>query len=238
MEFIPNSYGYLVPKEEYEELQIEVDKMNEIRLNGLTEFNKFLEKIGIEPVSLDGLKPSKELTKTDSKGSVLDARIKRFPPPYKNPYDFDFDYNHPDECKRIMVQRIQNFRQLKPENRFSDIPMRMKDKFVNKLEYFVSQSVNPIRFKLLDKVKNMNVEDFIKIHFSWYNNIAGVEVFHVNYVINQWASYFEIETEIEYDSMTGEDKETIYKNMPKISFGVEDELDKQIRRHFYGFYDE
>jgi hypothetical protein len=233
--FIPNSYGYWVPKREYEELQIEVDKMNDIRMKGLMEFNSFLESIGIDKIALDGNKPAKELTKTNAKGYVYDVRIKRFPEPYKNPYDMDYKDQNPEVCKKLMIQKIQNFKQINAAKQFENIAVKTKTKFENKLSYMVSQSENPIRFKLLNKIMNMSVEEFTKIHFNWYNNIAGSEVFHINYVINQWASYFGVDTEIEYDSMTGEDREKMYKNMPKISFGKEDDLDKEIRHYFYDF---
>jgi hypothetical protein len=237
MEFTPNSYGYWVPKEEYEKLQNEVNRMNEIRMKGLIEFNSFLESIGIDKIALDGNKPAKELTKTNAKGIVYDARIKRFPEPYKNPYDMDYKDKAPEECKKLMVQKIQNFRQIKPENQFKNIAAKTKMKFENKLSYMVSQSENPIRFKLLNKIMNMSVEEFTKIHFSWYNNIAGVEVFHINYVINQWAGYFGIDQEVEYDSMTGRDKDEMFRNRTKISFGVQDETDKEIRKYFYDLYE-
>jgi hypothetical protein len=237
MDKIMNSYGYLVPKNEYEKLQNKVDQMNEIRMNGLREFNKVLEKIGLVPIALDGNKAVRDLIKTNVDGTVPDNRIKRFPAPYKNPYDIDFEDRNLTECELLMKQRIQNFEQINPENEFSNIAVKMKKKFENKLSYFVSQSVNPIRFELMKTIHNMNLDDFIKIYFRWQNNIAGEEVFHVNYVINQWASYFGIESKVDYDFMTGEDKEAKNKNEKRISFGLEDEQDKEIRHHFYGFYE-
>jgi hypothetical protein len=237
MNLIKNTYGYLVPKNEYEKLQLEVNKMNDIRMKGLIEFNSFLESIGIDKIALDGNKPAKELTKTNAKGIVYDARIKRFPEPYKNPYDIDLENRNAEECEKLMEEKVQNFKQIKPENQFKNIAAKMKRKFENKLGYLVTQSENPIRFKLLNKIKNMSVEEFTKIYFSWYNNIAGVEVFHVNYVFNQWAGYFGIDHEIDYDFMTGEDSETKFKNEPKISFGLENKYDKEMKRHFYDLYE-
>jgi hypothetical protein len=231
MELTVNSYGYLVPKQDYEDLQKEVDRKNEIRMQGLIELNSLLESIGIDTIALDGNKPANELLKiADVSGTVPDSRLRCFKPPYRNPYDMDFKDKPVEECKRIMKQKIQNFRQLNPEKQFNDLAFKTKHKFENKLEYLVTISENPIRFELLNKVKNMSIEEFTRIYFNWCNNILSVEVFHINYVFNQWAEYFYIDVKYDYDFMTGENKDL--KRNEFMLFGIENDEDKRIREFF------
>jgi hypothetical protein len=233
MELTKNSYGYNVPKYDYEKLQNEVKKRNEIRMKALIEFNKVLDKAGLDTIGLDGIKPAKELTKTESLGEVQDVRIERLPPLFKNPYDISFEGMSEEESFDFMEVRLKEFYALDVNKIFNNIALNMKREFENKVEEFATRSINPIRYTLLNKIKDMNLEEFIKIYFSWYNNIAGENEMIPNFVINQWAWYFDVKRVKEYDVCTDEDMDEAYKNVPKY---FQDEEDKQIRQHYYGYF--
>lgn len=233
MELTKNSYGYNVPKYDYEKLQNEVNKRNEIRMAALTEFNEILYKSGLDTIGLNGLKPAKELTKTNAVGEILDARIERLPHLFKNPFDISFEGMSEDESFDIMEKRIKEFYAIDVQKMYDNLAFNIKREFEEKVQSFVERSINPIRYTLLNKIKEMSVEDFIKIYFSWYNNIAGENDMIPNFVLNQWAWYFDIETVKEYDVVTDEDMDEIYKMVPKY---FQDEEDKAIRKHFYDYY--
>jgi hypothetical protein len=233
MEMKVNSYGFNVPKGDYEKLQEEVDKRNEIRMQSLIEFNKVLESVGIDTIGLDGYKSIRELTTLDVDGDVLDSRINRLPKPFKNPYDVSFEGMNEIECFEMMDLRIKEFYKIDVNKLYDNLALNMKSGFEGKVKSFVDRSINPIRFTLLNKIMEMSVGDFIKIYFRWFNNIVGENVFAPNYVINQWAWYFDIETEKEYDMITDEDMDEVYKSVPKY---FQDDEDKEIRRHFYDYF--
>jgi Ca2+-binding EF-hand superfamily protein len=239
MKLTTNSYGFNVPKDEYEELQKEVDKRNEIRMNGLIEFNKILDFIGIETIGLDGYKTIREVAHVNVDGYLPDSRIERLPKPFKNPYDMNFDDMTEKECWDLVKVRIKEFYKIDAQELYDNLAKKMKEGFEEKVKSFAERSINPIRFTLLDKIVDMNIEDFLKIYFRWYNNIIGENVFAPNYVINQWAWYFDIECEREYDCVTDEDLEEMYVSFES-EYGYQDEEDyeedKRIRQYFNDLY--